>query len=159
MRHSLKLGRSFIYTEGAEIYNVPKSTIIDKTTVSIQQRFSQNQRELCAVPAKTNVMVLIPGKIRMFVLAGISLFWKKLDMWSSRVWSRSMKIAVKFDGAGQLVIYIFIRCCFPTVLCSLLRLSLYIVKVTKYQIHKTQELLLEIHKVLMRASNILVYPI
>ena len=29
----------------------------------------------------------------------------EIDMWSSRVWSRSMKIAVKFDGAGQLVNY------------------------------------------------------
>ena len=27
----------------------------------------------------------------------------EIDMWSSRVWSRSMKIAVKFDSAGQLV--------------------------------------------------------
>ena len=29
----------------------------------------------------------------------------KFDMWNSRVWSRSLKIAVKFDGAGQLVSY------------------------------------------------------
>ena len=27
----------------------------------------------------------------------------KFDMWSSRVWTRSMKNAVKFDGVGQLV--------------------------------------------------------
>ena len=68
------MGGSFIHTNGAEKYNIPKSTIIDKIAVSIQQQGSlQNQREYFVGPAKTNVMVLIPGNNRALVLQEITL--------------------------------------------------------------------------------------
>ena len=72
--------RSFIHTEGGEKYNVPKSTIIDKHAVSMQQRLSQNQHGYFVVLAKTNVMLLLPGKSSVFVLAGITLVLEEIRL-------------------------------------------------------------------------------
>ena len=62
--------------EGGEQYNVPKRSIIDIISVSMQQQgFPQNRGGFFAPPPpqKNNLTILIPAKNIVFVLAGIRL--------------------------------------------------------------------------------------
>ena len=80
LRHSLKLGaweEALSIRKARRNIKYPRSTIINRISLSIQQGSLKIQRGYFVVPEKNNVTILIPAKNSVFVLERITLVLEK----------------------------------------------------------------------------------